>query len=399
MLLLLNLRYGRDKAGRVPAAFIPYVDESLARRATAYTLAKGRFSLLADAVFFVILLLTVITGLLGRLDRWLDAWGMGAYLHGLSYVFIVSAVYSVTSLPFTLYGRFVIEKRFGFNTMTPKLFIRDRLVSLLISLAIGVPLLLGLFFFMDTAGRWWWLWAFLLFSLFQIVVSLLYPLVIAPLFNKFTPLPEGALKDKISALLDSLGFRVKGIFIMDGSRRSRHGNAYFTGFGKSKRIVLFDTLLRTLDEDELTAVFAHELGHEKLGHVMKNMILSIVTSGAFFFILSLLLPYRPLYEAFGFAAPGYHSLLVILAVCAGPVTFLLRPLFSTLPRRYEYQADRFAARALGGGAAVLSRALIKLHRDNLSNLHPHPLYSAVYYSHPTPAERVAALETWGGPAP
>jgi STE24 endopeptidase len=392
ILILLNVSFARKRSGIIPPAFQGLIDAATAAKAADYSATKAKFTLVTSGFGILVILAMVATGVFGTVDRFLSSFGLGLYLNGLLYIGAVGLFFSLIGLPFALYSQFVIEERFGFNKMTAGLFWKDRIKSLLLSLVIGVPLLLALFFFMEQTGAWWWLLAFGFFTLFQLVVSLLYPTLIAPLFNKFTPLPDGPLKEKIEALLASLHYRVRGIFVMDGSKRSRHANAYFTGLGKAKRIVLYDTLMKTLTDDELVAVFAHELGHEKLGHVWKNMVAAIVASGLVFFLLSLLLPFAPLYRAFGFDAPSYHALLVLLTLCSGPFTFFLKPIGAALSRRYEYAADRFARRALGGDAAPLAQALLKLSRDNLSNLHPHPLYSAVYYSHPTLPERIAALE-------
>ncbi len=224
-------------------------------------------------------------------------------------------------------------------------------------------------------------------------MTLLYPLVVAPLFNKFTPLPEGTLRDRILALADRLAFRTKGIFVMDASRRSRHGNAYFTGLGPVKRIVLFDTLVSTMSEDEVLAVLAHEIGHERRHHVRKMLALSIVLGLAGFWLLSLVVPWAALYRAFGFEGASSHAILVVLALASGPVTFAFRPLFSLWSRRHEREADHFAVDATGGAGAMVS-ALVRLTNDNLSNLTPHPWYSFYHYSHPTVAERVASLEAY-----
>jgi STE24 endopeptidase len=225
-------------------------------------------------------------------------------------------------------------------------------------------------------------------------MSILYPLLIAPLFNKFTPLPEGRLRDAIRDLAARLDFRTSGIFVMDGSRRSGHSNAYFTGIGRAKRIVLFDTLVNSMPEEELLSVLAHEIGHEKKRHVRKALAVSLVLSLAGFWVLSLLVPFLPLYQAFGLRAASSPAILVLLAFCSGPFTFLLTPLASLWSRKHEYEADRFAAQGVGSAAGMKS-ALLRLARENLSNLTPHPLYSFWHYSHPTIAERLAALEAVG----
>ena len=316
--------------------------------------------------------------------------GLGGYFEGILYVFLVSSAFSLFSLPFDLYSRFVIEEKYGFNRMTLGLFIMDMLKGALLSVLLGVPLLLGLFWFIDRTGSYWWLFAFLGFSVYQLVVSFLYPSLIAPLFNKYSPFDEGTLKEKILTLAKELGFRTSGIYLMDGSRRSRHGNAYFTGLGRTKRIVLFDTLVDSLEEDETLAVLAHEIGHEKNHHITKALVLSLLVSLAGFYALSLLLRFEPFFQAFGFTRSSYHAAVVLLGFCAGPFTFFLKPLATMWSRKREYQADRFAADATAGPGA-LEAALIRLSRENLANLTPHPLYSFFHYSHPSLSERIEAL--------
>ncbi len=389
----LNLRHVRRHASEIPPAFTGVVDPATRARSVAYTLAHGRFGLLASLVSAVITAVVVATGLLGALDAACARLPLGPYLRGAVFLFAVSLGSWLAGLPFSLYATFSIEARFGFNRTTPKIFVLDTLKSLAVSVAIGLPVLLGLFWFMDHAGRWWWVWAFLAMTAFELVMNLLYPLVIAPLFNTFTPLPEGTLRGRILALADRLAFRTKGIFVMDGSRRSRHGNAYFTGLGPVKRIVLFDTLVSTMSEDEVLAVLAHEIGHERRHHVRKVLALSILLGLAGFWLLSLVLPWEALYAAFGFDRASSHAIVVVLALASGPVTFAFRPLASLWSRRHEREADRFAVDATGGAGAMVS-ALVRLSKDNLSNLTPHPWYSFYHYSHPTAAERVAALEEY-----
>ena len=313
------------------------------------------------------------------------------YFQGIVVIACVSLVFWVLALPFSLYSTFSIEARFGFNRTTPLLYLVDTLKGFAVSAVIGFPVLLGLFWFMDRTGSFWWIWAFAAMSVFQVVMSILAPLIIAPLFNKFTPLPDGELKDAIMALAGKLGFRTKGIFVVDSSKRSSHSNAYFTGLGRAKRIVLFDTLVASSSKEEILSVLAHEIGHEKKNHVKKGIAVSLAFSLAGFWIISLLLPYLPLYQAFGFHVRGYHAILILLAFCSGPFTFFLQPLSSLWSRRHEYEADRFAVRGVGSAAGMIS-ALLRLSRENLSNLTPHPLYSFFHYSHPTLSERITALE-------
>jgi STE24 endopeptidase len=392
-LAVLNLRHARRHATEIPPAFAAAVDPGTRARSVAYTLERGRFGVFASLVSAGLVAAAVSSGFLGMLDDACARLPLGPYLRGVAFVLAVSVCSWLANLPFSLYATFSIEARFGFNRTTPRTFALDTLKSLAVSLLIGVPVLLGLFWFMDRAGALWWVWAFLALTAFELVVNLLYPLVIAPLFNRFTPLAEGTLRDRILELARRLAFRTKGIFVMDASRRSRHGNAYFTGLGPVKRVVLFDTLVDTMSEGEILAVLAHEIGHERRHHVRKSLALSIALGAAGFWLLSLLVPWTPLYEAFGFGRASNHAILVVLSVAAGPFTFPFRPLFSLLSRRHEYEADRFAVDGTGGAEGMIG-ALLRLSKDNLTNLTPHPWYSFYHYSHPTTAERVAALEAY-----
>jgi len=390
-LTALNLSHVKKNAAAVPAAFAGVVDPQTHARSVSYTLTHGKFGLVSGAVSAVAVLAVVLSGFLGYLDGLAQSVPIHPWFQGLLLVGAVSVVFSAVRLPFSLYSTFVIEARFGFNRTTPKLYLVDLLKGLAISVVLGVPVLLALFWFVDASGALWWVWAFAALTAFQLVMSILAPLVIAPMFNKFTPLPEGLLRERILGLAEHLKFRTRGIFVVDSSRRSRHSNAYFTGLGRAKRIVLFDTLVGSHTEEEIVSVLAHEIGHEKRAHIKKGLAISIGLSLIGFFILSLLLHWAPLYQAFGFAAPGTAALLVLLAFCSGPFTFFLQPLFTLRSRKQEYEADRFAVQGVGSAAGMKS-ALLRLSRDNLSNLSPHPLYSFFHYSHPTLAERLEALD-------
>ena len=390
-LTLLNLAHVRGNAAAVPQPFVGVVDADTYAKSIAYTLTRGRFGMLAGGVSSAALLVIVLTGVLGSFDNIVRGIPIHDYLQGVLFIAAISLLFWLLALPFSLYSTFSIEERFGFNKTTPWLYLTDTLKGFAVSAVIGIPVLLGLFWFMDRTGSLWWIWAFGAMTVVQLVLSVLTPLVIAPLFNKFTPLPDGQLKDRILALARKLGFRTKGIFVVDSSKRSRHSNAYFTGLGRAKRIVLFDTLVQSSDEDEIVSVLAHEIGHEKRNHVKKGLAFSLALSLVGFFTLSLLLHWLPLYQAFGFRQTGYHALIVLIAFCSGPFTFFLQPLFSVRSRRYEHEADQFAVRGVGS-AAGLKSALLRLSRDNLSNLAPHPLYSFFHYTHPTLSERLAALD-------
>jgi len=390
-LTVLNMRHVRKNGAAVPAPFAGTVDGATYARSVDYTLVRSRFGLLAGIVSAAAMLAVVLSGFLGFLDGMARSLPLHPYFQGILFIAAVSLLFWLIGLPFSLYSTFSIEARFGFNRTTPRLYVVDTLKSFGISAVIGTAVLLGLFWFMDRTGAYWWIWAFGAMTVFQLVMTVLAPLVIAPLFNKFTPLPDGSLKEKITALAQKLGFRTRGIFVVDSSRRSRHSNAYFTGLGAAKRIVLFDTLVSSSSEEEIVSVLAHEIGHEKRNHVKKGLAVSLVVSLAGFWLLSILLHWLPLYQAFGFRQAGAHALLVLLAFCSGPFTFFLQPLFSMRSRRHEYEADRFAVEGVGSAAGMRS-ALLRLSRENLSNLTPHPLYSFFHYSHPTLSERLAALE-------
>jgi STE24 endopeptidase len=397
-LTLLNMRHVAAHAAEVP----PFYGELWARRgqsppeghlakSAAYTLARSRLSLATQAFSSLLVVALVWSGALGALEGWLARALPGEALAGAAFVLCVGLLLQLAGTPFGYHSQFVLEARFGFNTMKPGLWVLDRLKGLLISLLIAVPLLLGLFWFVRRAGTLWWLYAAAAAVLVQAVLTLLYPALVAPLFNRFTPLAEGSLKLRVLELARRLGFGVRGILVMDASRRSRHSNAYFTGLGRAKRVVFYDTLIARTGEEEALAVLAHEIGHEKLGHIRLGLALSAVATVGGLWLLGLLLGWDAFFRAFGLAGPSTAGAVVVLAFCSSPFTFFLQPALSAWSRRREYAADRFARRAMGSGAPLV-HALLDLQADNLSNLWPHPLYSFVNYGHPTLAERARALE-------
>jgi STE24 endopeptidase len=362
------------------------------RKSVDYTLDRSRLSLVSTTVHAGVILLLVLTGWLGDLQQAISGLSrvVGPSLSSVLFVYVCMLLFALISLPFSLYSQFVIEARYGFNRMGIGLFVLDTLKSLAISLVIMTPLLFGLFALVNTT-RLWWLWAFLFFAAFQIVMVYLYPKLIAPLFNRYTPLEAGTLKQRLDDLAQRLEVRTQGIYVVDGSRRSAHSNAYFTGFGGAKRIVLFDTLIHGMGEDQVAAVLAHEVGHQKLRHVTIRIAVTLSVVALGFWIMSLVLRQPLLFTAFGFAAPSAAAAIVLVLYFAGPLSLLIRPLGSWWSRRQEYGADRYARDTAGEGEH-LRKALIGLSRDNLSNPTPHPWYSFVHYSHPTVLERVRALE-------
>ena len=401
-LTLLNLRHSA-RHPQSPPELNGVLDQATVSRSRAYLAARSRLNLLSRGLRAAVALVVVATGALGALDQWLPHWlqsrGIASpLLAGTLYVVLLVWASSLLTLGLRVYGQFVIEARFGFNNMTWRTFLLDQVKGALLSLILGVPLLLGLFWFMARSGAGWWIYAFCFIAGFQLLVTYLYQPLIAPLFNKFQSLADGSLQQRLMALAARLRFRVRSVLVMDGSRRSRHSNAYFAGFGGAKRIVLFDTLLSTLDEPQVEAVLAHEIGHEKRRHVIKHMSLSLLLTLAGLWLLSVLLHQPELFAAFGFhlegvGRPSSHAALVILSLLAGPAGAIVQPLVSAWTRRHEYEADRYAAQAVGGDEA-LAGALIALSRDNLSNPSPHPWYSAYHYSHPTLVERLRAVRRY-----
>ena len=405
-LVVLNMRHLRFLRSRAPQQALALLEPETYRRSVDYTLDRSRLSLVSTSVQTFVLALLALTGALGSLEAAIRVLfpaafpivpgagagvpGAGAIVAGILFAYACSLFFGLVGLPFSLYSQFVIEARHGFNRMSWRLFALDALKGMALGVVLFTPLLYALFALVRATPAWW-LWAFGLFACFQILMVYLYPRVIAPLFNRFTPLEEGSLKTRVHSLAERLGVRAKAVHVVDGSRRSAHSNAYFSGFGKAKRIVLFDTLISSLSEDQVAAVLAHEIGHQKRRHVISRIAVSLLVVLAGFWILGLLLRCSPLFAAFGFAAPGAPAAVVLVLYFAGPVSLLLRPLASWWSRRQEYAADRFAGEVAGEGES-LRQALVALSRDNLSNPTPHPWYSFVHYSHPTVLERLQALE-------
>ena len=391
-LSILNLGNILKNRTTLPEIFKGTFSQEKYELTVEYNLEKGRFGLVSSFVSSAFLLLIIVTGSLGRIDQILGEFIPAGYIYNILYIFIVSLIFSAVSSPFSLYSQFYIEEKYGFNKTTLKTYLSDMAKQIIITPIIAIPLLLGLFFFMDKSGSFWWIYATGFLVAVQFIMIILYPVLIAPLFNKFTPLEDGELKTRLLSLAGKTGFKTNGIFMMDGSKRSSHSNAYFTGFGKSRRIVLFDTLIDSLSVDELEAVLAHEIGHFKKKHIPKRLLFSILSTALMFFIINLLMGLVPLYQAFGFTEPGYHAILIILSICLSPLTLFLSPLSNGWSRKHEYEADRFARDAVGGPEPMKS-ALLKLGSDNMSNLTPHRAYSFFHYSHPALSERLAALNT------
>jgi STE24 endopeptidase len=393
LLVLLNLRQAKACLARPPKEALALMSAEEYERSQRYASARGRLTLWADAAQAALALALILSGALGALQRLIARPVLSPELAGILLVYAVSLIFALAALPFSLIGQFGIEARFGFNRMTPRLFVLDRLKGLALSLALGTPLLyLG--FRLVRASPLWWLWAFLAASALQLLLAVLYPRLIAPLFNKFSPLPQGEVREQVEGLARRLGFRARGIFLMDGSRRSTHGNAYFTGLGRARRIVLFDTLLESLSPAQVAAVLAHEIGHQKKLHVPLRLAGTLLSGFVAFWLLGRALEFAPLFQAFGFAggagAAAAPAAVVLLMFFSGPLALPLRPLGSWISRLQEHAADRYAYRDAGCGESF-AEALLGLARRNLSNPTPHPWASFYYASHPTVLERVRAM--------
>jgi STE24 endopeptidase len=354
-----QMRHVRAHRDAVPGMFAEAIPLPAHQKAADYTVAKGRFGMVE--VLLSALVLSVI------------------------------ALQSLIGLPLALYRTFVIEERFGFNRMTLGLFLSDLVKQALIGIVLGVPLLLAVLWLMEQMGRYWWLYVWVVWTAFFLLLMMIYPAVILPLFNKFTPVPEGELASRIGALLERCGFKSRGLFVMDGSKRSSHGNAFFAGVGAGKRIVLFDTLVSRLNPPEVEAVLAHELGHYKLRHIAKMVLLNALLSFVWLWVLGQLIDKPWFYSGLGVATPSTAAALLLFLLVVPEFAFFLHPLISRYSRRREFEADAYAVQH--ADPADLVRALVKLYQDNAATLTPDPLHSAFYDSHPPAAIRIARLRT------
>ncbi len=386
----LNERHVRRQAGTVPEPWQSRVTPEAYARSVRYTLAKSRLHQLEITWSLLVGLTILFSGVLPRAFQGSSAWlGDSAWANG-AFLFLAGLAVRAAELPFDWYAQFRLEERFGFNTATQAIWWLDRLKGLLLAAGLGYPLLVLVLKLVDWAGSWWWLWAWGTVLGFELVMVVLAPILILPLFNRFTPLSQGGLRQQLLAVAERTGFRVRSIQVMDGSKRSRHSNAFFTSFGRFRKIVLFDTLLEQLNESELAAVLAHEIGHDKKGHIPKLLGWSAAGQLVGFGALAWLARAEWFSAAFGLPGGNLAAGLLLFGLLAGTVTYWLTPLANYWSRRFEYEADAFAAQTMGGTDSLLA-ALRKLNEKNLSNLTPHPLYSGFYYSHPTLLERERAL--------
>jgi len=374
----------------VPELFRSQVELADQQKAADYTVARAQLGRI-DTIFeaFLRLVFTLGGGIAAVDVLWQKA-GLSQPWHGALVIGTVMLVLSVLNLPFSLWRTFKLEARFGFNRVSPALFVTDLVKGLVLSVLIGGPVILGALLLMERGGPWWWLYAWAAWTAFSLVLTWAFPRFIAPLFNRFTPLTDAALKARVETLLARTGFASKGVFVMDGSRRSAHGNAYFTGVGRNKRIVFFDTLLERLGGAEVEAVLAHELGHFRLQHVRQRIVLSLFMSLIGLALLAWAATVPDIFRALGVPLPSSHALLLLAMFVVPPFTYFITPLGAWWSRRHEFQADDFAAK--NASAAALADALVKLYRANASTLTPDPIHSAFYDSHPPALVRIARLQ-------
>ena len=375
--------------GEVPAPFAGSVSADEHGKAADYTIAKVRFGRVSTVVDALVLLFLTVGGGIALIDGLWRHTALAEPWLGVGVIASVAIFTQLVSLPFSIWRTFRLEARFGFNRTTPALFLADLAKGLALAVALGGPLLIATLYLMERAGRWWWLWAYGLWLAVMFLMAWAWPAFIAPLFNRFTPLADASLKARIEALLERCGFASKGVFIVDSSRRSSHGNAYFTGIGRHKRIVFFDTLLEHLAHPEVEAVLAHELGHFRLKHVRKRLALSMLTMFLGLALLGWLARQPGFYAALGVPVPSTHAALLLFVLVVPVFTFFVTPLGALWSRRHEFEADAFASQH--ASAAELATALVKLHRDNATTLTPDPVYAAFYYSHPPPLTRITRL--------
>jgi STE24 endopeptidase len=386
-----HLAYIATHRAAVPQAFHEKVRLDQHQKAADYTSTKTRFDMLGALFDAVLLLAFTLGGGIQFIANLCNGWFDTPIIQGMATLVAVLVLYSLLEAPFSIYRTFVIEARFGFNKMTFKLYLLDALKGILLGAVLGLPLLFGVLWLMARMGTNWWLYVWLVWVTFNLLILFIYPSFIAPLFNKFSPMQDDVMKARIESLLKRCGFTAQGLFVMDGSKRSAHGNAYFTGFGKTKRIVFFDTLLERLSISEVEAVLAHELGHFKRRHVVKRIVATFAMSLAFLWLLGVLMQTTWFYQGLGVTTPSTALALLLFFMVLPVFSFLLGPIMSAYSRKHEFEADAYAAKQTD--AADLVNALVKLYQDNAATLTPDPLYSKFYDSHPPAMVRISHLQS------
>ena len=383
-----HIHFVSNHKNKVPDAFKKNISLKDHQKAALYAIAKselGSKDILAQAS---LLMLLTLGGLISKISNIFD-WISSSTLRDVAIILSVMLISSLIDLPFNYYKTFKIDEKFGFNRMTKKLFFSDIYKQIILGLSLGLPILFVALWMLQNAGSYWWLYLWVVWSLFNLLILAIYPTWIAPFFNKFSPLKDRVLKTKIIALLKKCGFKSQGLFVMDGSARSNHGNAYFTGFGKNKRIVFFDTLLERLNHNEIEAVLAHELGHFYHNHVKKRIVMMFLVSFIGLAILGYLKDQLWFYHGLGIAKPSDGSALLLFMLVGPTFIFFIKPIMAFYSRQNEFEADRYAKKH--SSAKYLKESLVKLYRDNASTLTPDPLYSAFYDSHPPALQRIARL--------
>jgi len=374
----------------VPDAFKDSVTLEAHQKAADYTVEKGNLGEIDSIVGVIFLMILTLGGGISMVFKLWSVSGLSPMMMELAAVGSIILIMTLFEIPSSFYQTFVIEEKFGFNKSTVAQFFKDQAISLSLVLAIGLPILALILWVMESVGEFWWLYAWAILMSFSLLMSWLFPTVIAPLFNKFTPMEEGSLKDRIQGLLSRCGFSSNGIFIMDGSKRSGHGNAYFTGMGNNKRIVFFDTLIESLDDEELEAVLAHELGHFKRKHVIKMLVASSIMTLISFAVLGLLITQNWFFDGLGIDTHTNAAALLVFTLVSPVFTIFMQPISAYFQRKFEFEADDFASQ--NAKATKMISGLVKLYEENASTLTPDPLYSAFHYSHPPAAIRIAHLE-------
>ena len=388
-----HIQHVQAHRNTVPSAFSSTIELSAHQKAADYSTAKSKliiFEAIASAILLA--LMTIGGGLQWIDDVWRQAMPEYHMVRGALVICSAMLIMSLVDLPFDYYKTFVIDEKFGFNKMTPSMFFTDLVKHSLVGIAMGAPILFAALWLMQESGDYWWFYLWAVWSVFNLVMLAVYPTFIAPMFNKFTPLEDMSLKQRIEALLTKCGFKSQGLFVMDGSTRSSHGNAYFTGFGASKRVVFFDTLLDRLNADEIEAVLAHELGHFKHHHVIKRIIMLFTLSFFGLALLGWLMNQDWFYLGLGVTTPSNYMALILFLLVSPVFMFVLRPLMASYSRKNEFEADDYAAKH--ANAKNLVDALVKLYRDNASTLTPDPLHSAFYDSHPPASIRISKLAAY-----
>jgi STE24 endopeptidase len=385
----INVNYLKKNGYKTPVAFEGMIDENELQKIGRYTVDNTRFKLFQTSISKIIFLYIILSGILPWLAESISR--MNFLIAGLIFFAVIGLIEVLISLPFDYYHSFVLEDRYGFNTKTLKIWLADLVKSMLVIIILGTFLLSAILLMVTYAGKSWWIWAWIIFSLFQLTMTILYPTVIAPLFNRFTSLEDSELKDRIELLAKTESLDIEGIYQMDASRRTRHTNAYFSGMGKAKRIVLFDSLIRSHGRDEILAILAHEIGHLKKKHIKKQFIIVSVVSLFLFFLASKLLTWGVMYDSFGFSSMPCYVGLFLVGILWEPLNFFISPIGMAVSRKFEREADFYSLGILKT-AKPLTTALKKMAKENLSNLNPHPLYVLFNYSHPPLLERIDYLE-------